>query len=226
VPEGRILLVEDDGAIGESLAGVLRGNGFDTEWVTSGGAALEAGSPPDLVLLDLGLPDLDGLEVCRGLRARWPSVFIVMLTARSEEVDVVLGLEAGADDYVVKPFRLAELLARVRAHLRRRPAGYPAERIVVGNLVVDLGSRRVWLDDGEIVLRSKEFDLLSVLAAEPGRVISRDRIMREVWDQNWYGSTKTLDMHISALRRKLGCDVSEDGLITTVRGQGYRFNAA
>jgi DNA-binding response OmpR family regulator len=224
VASGRLLVVEDDAAIGERLASLLESNGFTTQWAATGAEALAVVQPPDLVVLDLGLPDIDGLDVCRQLRARWPNVFIVILTARTEEVDIVLGLDAGADDYVVKPFRLAELLARVRAHLRRQPTAGDEDRMSIGRFVIDVGARRVWIGVDEITLRTKEFDLLVLLATEAGRVVTRERIMREVWDQNWYGSTKTLDMHISNLRRKLVTDGSE-GPIATVRGVGYRFTS-
>jgi DNA-binding response OmpR family regulator len=175
------------------------------------------------VLLDLGLPDLDGVEVCRRLRAQVPMTTIVILTARSDEIDVVLGLDAGADDYVTKPFRLAELLARVRAHLRRaRPDD--GERMKVGDLDVDVAARRASLGAHDLELRAKEFDLLALLVGEAGRVLTRERIMAEVWDEHWYGSTKTLDMHISSLRRKLG-DGGGAPRITTLRGVGYRLEA-
>jgi DNA-binding response OmpR family regulator len=219
-------VIEDDSAIGASLTGVLESNDFTTQWVTTGAEALAVVSPPDLVVLDLGLPDIDGLEVCRVLRARWPGVFILILTARGEEVDIVVGLDAGADDYVVKPFRLAELLARVRAHLRRQPTAAAGDRLSIGTLVIDVAARRVWVDGDEIALRTKEFDLLTLLASEAGRVVTRDRIMNEVWASTSYGSTKSLDMHISNLRRKLGGDGADDGPIATVRGVGYRFAAS
>jgi DNA-binding response OmpR family regulator len=222
----QVLVVEDDATIGRGLTEALGAHGYETRWATTGAEALEhaAATPPDLVLLDLGLPDLDGVEVCRRLRAQAPMTTIVILTARSDEIDVVLGLDAGADDYVTKPFRLAELLARVRAHLRRaRPDD--GERMKVGNLDVDVGARRVSLGGHDLELRAKEFDLLALLVAEAGRVVTRERIMADVWDEHWYGSTKTLDMHISSLRRKLG-DGSGAPRITTLRGVGYRLEEA
>jgi DNA-binding response OmpR family regulator len=147
---------------------------------------------------------------------------VVILTARKDEVDVVLGLDAGADDYVTKPFRLTELLARVRAHLRRSGGGEGADRIMVGDLVVDRSARRAWVGELEVDLRAKEFDLLALLAGEVGRVVTREQIMSEVWDEHWFGSTKTLDMHISSLRRKL-TDHGGAPPITTLRGVGYRL---
>ena len=217
-------MVEDDSAIGRGLTDALGAQGYEVDWVTGGHEALErAGTTlPDLALLDLGLPDLDGVEVCRRLRALAPSTPIVILTARKDEIDVVLGLYAGADDYVTKPFRLTELQARVRAHLRRSRSGDDAERVAVGDLAIDVSARRAWVGDEEVDLRAKEFDLLALLASEAGRVVTRERIMNEVWDEHWFGSTKTLDMHISSLRRKLG---DRDGVpsIITLRGVGYRL---
>jgi DNA-binding response OmpR family regulator len=220
---GQVLVIEDDAAIGQGLTEALDAHGYEARWATTGTEGLDvaAAAPPDLVLLDLGLPDLDGVEVCRRLRAKAPMTTIVILTARSDEIDVVLGLDAGADDYVTKPFRLTELLARVRAHLRRaRTDG--GGRVVVADLVVDTDARRSFLDGHELELRAKEFDLLALLAGEAGRAVTRERIMAEVWDEHWYGSTKTLDMHISSLRRKLG-DRSGAPRITTLRGVGYRL---
>jgi len=220
---GQILVIEDDAAIGGGLTEALGAHGYEARWATTGieGLELASATPPDLVLLDLGLPDLDGVEVCRRLRAQAPMTTIVILTARSDEVDVVLGLDAGADDYVTKPFRLTELLARVRAHLRRgRPDS--GGRAVVGDLEVDTDARRSFLGGHELELRAKEFDLLALLVGEAGRAVTRERIMAEVWDEHWYGSTKTLDMHISSLRRKLA-DRDGSPRITTLRGVGYRL---
>ncbi|MEY2461529.1 MAG: hypothetical protein QOG30_3359 [Acidimicrobiaceae bacterium] len=219
-----LLLVEDDTKIGKGVAQALVNSGYEVEWVTTGRAALDAAvaEPPALVLLDLGLPDADGVDVCAQLRASVPSATIVILTARTDEIDVVVGLDAGADDYVGKPFRLGELLARVRAHLRRPHRDGLDETFEVGPLVVDMASRRVVCDDREMDLRPKEFDLLALLIANPGRAMPRERIMEEVWDEHWFGSTKTLDMHISALRRKLA-EYSDEVVITTLRGVGYRL---
>jgi DNA-binding response OmpR family regulator len=190
------------------------------DWARTGAAATALLSDDTaLVLLDLGLPDMDGVTVCERLRDARPGVDIVVVSARRDEVDVVLGLDAGADDYVVKPFRLAELLARINARLRRRAV---AGRVRVGALVVDTSSRRAWVGDDEIDLRPKEFDLLAILAADAGHVVDRDRIMREVWDEHWFGSTKTLDIHVSMLRRKLA--PFGPPAITTIRGIGYRLD--
>jgi DNA-binding response OmpR family regulator len=218
----RLLVVEDDEPIARPLCESLRAHGYEVTWVASGVDALaEAAEPVDLVLLDLGLPDLDGLEVCRRLRDQQPQTEIIILTARRDEVDIVLGLDAGADDYLVKPFRLHELLARVRARLRRQPGG--ADVVTVGDLQVDFAARRVHVGELEVERRPKEFDLLALLVRETGRVVTRERIMSEVWDEHWFGSTKTLDVHVSWLRRKLGDGPGRGGLITTVRGVGLRF---
>jgi DNA-binding response OmpR family regulator len=224
----RLMLVEDDQTIGAVLESSLRMHGYQVSWVDTGAAALDrAGRAEfDLVLLDLGLPDLDGVEVCRRLRAAQPQAVLVMLTARREEMDVVVGLEAGADDYLTKPVRLGELLARIRAHLRRGPvAGGGPPQIAVGELRVDVAGRRVSVAGVEIPLRAKEFDLLARLAQEPGVAVSREALMTDVWDAHWYGSTKTLDVHVAALRRKLAAGVPEARAprISTLRGHGYRL---
>jgi DNA-binding response OmpR family regulator len=221
----RILLVEDDVTLGGGLQQALTAQGYPVVWARSGGEALEraAADRTDLVLLDLRLPDLDGVEVCRQLRSRQPALTIVMLTARREEIDVIVGLDAGADDYLTKPFRLGELLARIRAHARRLEPGPPAERVADGDLELDRAARRAWLAGRELDLRPKEFDLLALLMSEAGRAVPRERIMTEVWDEHWFGSTKTLDMHIVALRRKLGDQAEGSGRITTLRGVGYRL---
>jgi DNA-binding response OmpR family regulator len=212
--ETRVLVVEDDRGIAESLVRGLRQAGYAVEDVRSGGAALAAASP-DVVLLDLGLPDIDGVEVCRRLRARSDAA-IIAVTARGEEADRVVALDEGADDYLVKPFGLAELLARIRAVLRRRrPAG--PEIVRHGPLALDLRTRLVSVDGRAVALTPKEFGILECLAADPGRVLSLER----AWDSHWYGPTKVLDVHIAALRRKL--DVP--GLIETVYGHGFRLGA-
>jgi DNA-binding response OmpR family regulator len=217
----RLLLVEDDASIAEPLVAALRREGHDVDWSATGAKGLESVGPEtDLVLLDLGLPDVDGLEVCRQLRNRLPDLPVLMLTARAEEVDAVVGLDAGADDYVTKPFRLAELMARIRAALRRAPAPTVT---AVQDVRLDHAARRAWRGDAELDLSAKEFDLLALLIGEAGRAVTRDRIMREVWDEHWYGPTKTLDMHISWLRKKLGDDPAAPRLITTLRGVGFRF---
>lgn len=221
-----ILVVEDDEPIGRGLQHVLEAQGYGVVWARTGAGALEEArhARHDLVLLDLGLPDMDGLDVCRHIREHEPETTVVILTARVTEIDVVVGLDAGADDYVTKPFRTAELTARVRAHLRRRVANADnTAELTIGDVRIDAGARRAWLADVEITLRVKEFDLLAMLMSEAGRVMTRERIMTDVWDEHWFGSTKTLDMHVSSLRRKLGDPAEAPVLITTLRGVGYRF---
>jgi DNA-binding response OmpR family regulator len=213
-----LLVIEDDDAIGVPLVRGLERSGFDVTRVSTGRAALAA-EGMDLVLLDLGLPDLDGYEVCRQLRAR-SSVPIIVVTARGDEGDRVLGLELGADDYVVKPFGLRELVARVRAVSRRTIGpGEPEGPQRIGALVVDRRTRRVSVGDEEVALAPKEFDLLALLADDPGAVVGRTQIMDEVWDPHWYGPTKTLDVHVASLRKKLG----DPRWIETVRGVGFRL---
>ena len=219
--EASLLIIEDDDAIADALTRVLVGQGHVVDRLARGTGAVRAAAPPiALVILDLGLPDVDGLEVCRRLRASRPELAILILTARGQELDVVAGLDAGADDYLTKPFRLSELLARIRSQLRRgSPADGPADALQVGALRIDRASRRAWLEDAELVLRPKEFDLLTLLAMNPGIALTRSRIMDAVWETSWLGSTKTLDTHVLALRQKLGADA-----ITTLRGVGYRFD--
>src|SRR4051794_16928476 len=193
--------------------------GFDVDRVATGADALSAG-PTDVVLLDLGLPDMDGIDVCRRLRER-SSVPILVVTARDEEADRVIGLELGADDYIVKPFGLRELVARIRAVWRRtaQPPEEPA-RQVLGGLEIDRRARRVFVDGAEVVLAPKEYDLLALLAEEPGALFRRQDILEEVWDPHWYGPTKTLDVHVASLRKKLG----HHDWIETVRGVGLRMH--
>jgi DNA-binding response OmpR family regulator len=219
----RILIVEDDERIGSTLLRALLGNGHDANWEQTGRGALDsvAAARPDLVLLDLGLPDLDGLDVCRQIHHGDATIDIVMLTARDEELDVVVGLDAGAIDYITKPFKLAELLARIRAQLRRAEPRAQS-RSSAGDLVIDVHARRAWLHQNELQLRAKEFDLLARLVADAGNAVSRETLMSDVWDEHWFGSTKTLDFHIAALRRKLDARDAESR-ITTLRGVGYRF---
>ena len=230
----QVLVIEDDETIGQHLQSGLQGNGYDASWCRTGetGLTQARASRPNVVLLDLGLPDIDGVEVARILRAEQPDLLIVILTARSDEIDVVVGLDAGADDYLVKPFNLTVLLARLRAHLRRRPdAATDTEPIHLADLVVDTAARRCLLGDREIELRPKEFELLVALARHPGVAVSREDLMAQVWDENWFGSTKTLDVTMAALRRRISeatapSNGPEDlGLprIKTLRGHGYRL---
>lgn len=215
----RLLIVEDEDAIAEPLAEGLRREGFEVERAANGAQALAAG-PVDLVLLDLRLPDRDGLDICRELRQR-SSVPIIVVTARGEEADRVVGLELGADDYVVKPFGLRELIARIRAVSRRARGEPEAGSVRIGDLEVDVRARRAQLAGRELELTPKEFDLLAALAGDPGAAVSRRRLLEEVWETSWYGSTKTIDVHVAALRRKLG----DSGWIETVRGVGFRLRA-
>lgn len=223
-----ILLVEDDPTIGRSLEQALAAEGYRVTLAADGAAARAAFTAdcPDLVLLDLGLPDVEGVELCREMRAAGPASSIIVLTARREEADIVVGLDAGADDYVTKPFRLAELLARVRAHLRGPKTEPQPEHLEAGDLRIDVAARRAWVGAHEIPLRPREHDLLVLLASEPGRVITRERIMEEVWDEHWYGSTKTLDVHVSSLRRKLTAypELSAPRIVALPR-VGYRLDA-
>jgi DNA-binding response OmpR family regulator len=213
-----VLIVEDDDAIAEPLATGLRREGFEVARAATASEAL-AERPSDVVLLDLGLPDRDGYDLCRELRAR-SDVPIIVVTARSDEVDRVLGLELGADDYVVKPFGFRELVARIRAVIRRRaPRSSDDGRLTVGDLVVDTRTHTVRLGGQQIDLTPKEFDLLTALAEDPGAVCTRQRLIDEVWDPHWYGPTKTLDVHVAALRKKLG----DATWIETVRGVGFRL---
>jgi two-component system, OmpR family, response regulator RegX3 len=215
----RVLIVEDEDAIAEPLAEGLRREGFDVARAGTGADALAA-PPVDVVLLDLRLPDRDGLDVCRELRAR-SAVPIIVVTARGEEADRVVGLELGADDYVVKPFGLRELIARIRAVTRRSRGGQEAAIIRIGELEVDTRARRAHVADRQLDLTQKEFDLLAALARDPGAVLSRRRLLEDVWETSWYGSTKTIDVHVAALRRKLG----DPAWIETVRGVGFRLRA-
>jgi DNA-binding response OmpR family regulator len=219
-----ILVVEDDETIWRGLNQALTAQGYRVTLASTGAAALDAvdlAEEPDLVLLDLGLPDMDGIEVCRRLRVRHPEATVVMLTARSEEIDIVLGLDAGADDYLTKPFHLSELLARIRAHLRRQVTTGSVTTADIGDLHIDFAAHRVKVHGEDVLLRAKEFDLLTILVRDVGNVLTREVILDEVWDISWPGSSRTLDQHISSLRRRLG-DVGEH--IVTVRGVGFRFD--
>ena len=223
----RILLVEDDDGIARPLLAALEADGYEMVRVSSGRDALVAARDVEAVVLDLGLPDLDGVEVCRRLRRDLGSDLpILVLTARTTETDVVVGLDAGADDYVAKPFRLAELQARLRALLRRASAGRPGDDAAVlqaQDIRIDRGARRVWQGVRELDLAPKEFDLLTLLLSRAGTVVERDEVARRVWDTRWIGDSKTIDVHVSSLRRKLGDDPSRPRYITTVRGVGLRF---
>jgi two-component system, OmpR family, response regulator RegX3 len=214
----RVLVVEDDDAIAEPLTEGLTREGFEVRRVRTGAEALIV-EEPDLVLLDLGLPDIDGYSVCQQLRVR-SAVPILVITARGAEVDRVVGLELGADDYIVKPFGFRELVARIRAVMRRTSDAPLSEQVqVLGGLTLDRRSRRVFVDGKEVTLSPKEFDLLALLAEDPGAVVTRQTILEEVWDPHWYGPTKTVDVHVASLRRKLG----RPEWIETVRRVGLRL---
>jgi DNA-binding response OmpR family regulator len=217
----RVLIVEDEDAIALPLAEGLRREGFDVDRAATGAEALDA-AEPDIVLLDLRLPDMDGLDVCRRLRER-SQLPIIIVTARGEEADRVVGLELGADDYVVKPFGLRELIARIRAVTRRSDEPEQvAATLRVGELEVDERTRRAFLGGAELGLTPKEFELLAALCRDPGAAVSRRRLLEEVWDTTWSGSSKTIDVHVAGLRRKLG----DAGWIETVRGIGFRLRAS
>lgn len=228
----RVLFVEDERGIAEPFSKALSREGFEPVVARTAARALELAADGDwaIVLLDLSLPDGDGRDVCRAIR-RASSVPILMLTARGTEADRIVGLELGADDYVVKPFSGAEVIARIRAILRRtgratpETATTPAEPVQVGELEVDVAARRVRLGGEELTLARKEFDLLAELVRHAGRVVTREDLMARVWDENWFGSTKTLDVHIRWLRQKLGDDPTAPRYLHTVRGVGFRFTA-
>ncbi len=235
-----MLVVEDDALIASSLQRALAAHGYEAAVCAHVAEArvLIDGHPPDLVLLDLGLPDGDGSEVAAHVARHHPTIPVIVLTARATEIDVVLGLESGAVDYVVKPFRLAELLARIASHLRLRDAlsggaaptpgsgRDPGRVLAVGDLAVDRGSRTVTVTGEPVALRPKEFDLLERLARDAGTVITREQLITEVWDEHWWGSTKTLDVHVNSIRRKLGEQAGQPSRISTVRGVGYRLELA
>ncbi|MBJ7471239.1 MAG: response regulator transcription factor [Solirubrobacteraceae bacterium] len=228
-----VLLVEDESSIAVPFASALRREGFEPVIAATAKEARAAWrvSRPAVVLLDLTLPDGDGRQLVGDLRGELGDVPVIMVTARGTETDRIVGLELGADDYVVKPFSSAEVAARIRAVLRRAatsPAGArdEAERLEADGLVIDLAARTVVLDGAPIVLSRKEFDLLARLAGDAGRTVTREALMRDVWDENWFGSTKTLDVHIAAVRRHLGDDAASPRFIHTVRGVGFRFAAS
>jgi two-component system, OmpR family, response regulator RegX3 len=228
----RVLFVEDEASIYEPFSKALAREGFEPVVARTAARALELAEDGDfaIVLLDLTLPDGHGRDVCRALR-RSSSVPILMLTARGTEADRIVGLELGADDYVVKPFSGGEVIARIRAILRRAKPVAPGDAepapgpVTVGALEVDVASRRAHLDGDELQLSRKEFDLLSELIRHAGRVVTREQLMDRVWDENWFGSTKTLDVHVRWLRQKLGDDPADPRYLHTVRGVGFRFTA-
>jgi len=224
---GRVLLVEDESSIADPFARALARNGFQPTIARTASEALRlcGETDPDVVLLDLTLPDGDGRDVCRELR-RVSNVPIIMLTARGTVTDRIVGLELGADDYVVKPFAVEEVISRIRAVLRRgRDPARTSGKVTVGDLLLDRDAHRVWLGGVELDLTRKEFELLARLACDAGKVVSRETLMSDVWDMNWFGSTKTLDVHIAGLRRKLGDPPEEGRYIQTVRGVGFRLAA-
>lgn len=216
-----VLLAEDDAAISEPLTRALRRQGYDVHVADTGPAALRGARGSDLVVLDLGLPGLDGVEVCRTLRSEGSPVPVLMLTARASEIDTVIGLDAGADDYVSKPFRTAELMARIRALLRRGQT--ETEVLTAQDVQIDVAARRVWQGEHEISVSQRQFDLLTFLVRRAGTVVTRDELMRQVWQTSWIGSTKTVDMHVSWLRKALADDPATPRYIATVRGVGFRF---
>ena len=223
----RVLVVEDEEDIAFPLVRTLEREGYDVGWVDSGQKALDelVTRTTEVLILDLGLPDMDGLEVCKQARAAGYEGAIMIVTARAGELDRVVGLDYGADDYLAKPFGLAELQARVRALLRRTGAGQGAgSDEPEGGLRIDVGARRVYAGDTEVPLTGKEFDVLSILAANKDKVVSRGRLMADVWDENWYGSTKTLDVTIGRLRQKLESQGVTERVVA-VRGVGFRLEA-
>jgi two-component system response regulator RegX3 len=230
ISKKRVLVIEDERPIAEPLADALRREGFDVQLAATAADGLEAFSArsPDIVLLDVMLPDGDGRDVLRQIRQA-SRVPVVMVSARGEEMDRVLGLELGADDYVTKPFSAAELVARMRAVLRRsaaEPAGVASGLLESGDVAMNLDTRTVTRGGQPVDLTVKEFELLRVLLGSAGRLVKRGDLVSEVWDPNWFGSTKTLDVHVSSLRRKLGDDPAAPRYIHTVRGVGFRFSSA
>lgn len=219
----RVLVVEDEEDIAFPLVRTLEREGYDVSWVDSGQKALDTlSSAPEVVILDLGLPDIDGLEVCRRAREAGFEGAIMIVTARAGELDRVVGLDYGADDYLAKPFGLAELQARVRALLRRTSTATATEKQATDGLRIDVEARRVYAGTEEVPLTGKEFEVLNILAANRDKVVSRGRLMADVWDENWYGSTKTLDVTIGRLRQKLE-SVGVTDRVVAVRGVGFRL---
>jgi two-component system response regulator RegX3 len=219
----RVLLVEDEPSISEPFARALEREGFDAVVARTAAEARDAArASPDIILLDLMLPDADGRDLARELRAHSETP-IIIVSARGSQIDRVVGLELGADDYVVKPFAVAEVVARIRAVLRRTRPRSRTGRLTAGGVTIDTAARKAWQGERELALTRKEFDLLTRLVREPGHVVTREDLMSDVWDVNWFGSTKTLDVHMTSLRRKLGDDPTAPRHIETVRGVGFRF---
>jgi DNA-binding response OmpR family regulator len=220
----RILLVDDEPALLDTLAYNLRSSGYDVVTAADGASALEEArsAAPDLIILDLMLPEIDGLTVCRSLRATSDTPILV-LTARSGELDKIVGLESGADDYMTKPFSLGELQARIRALLRRAGPHWQGDELRSGNLLLSVSGRKAFLNEEELVLTPKEFSLLAELMRHQGAVLSRDLLLTRVWGYDYYGDSRTVDVHIRWLREKIESDPSSPERIVTVRGIGYRF---
>ena len=225
----RILIVEDDPAIAAFVQTALEREGFETEMVRRGDTALARAEAlsPDLILLDLMLPGLDGLQVCQALRRRSQYIPIIMLTAKDDDVDKIVGLEMGADDYITKPFKLRELLARIRALLRlvQHSAGSDSRSLHYGSLEINIESRTVTRDGRLVSLSPKEFDLLALLASRPRRVFGRETLLEKVWGYDYAGETRTVDVHIQRLRQKIEADPHEPRFLVTVRSIGYKFEA-
>lgn len=225
----RILIVEDDPAIAAFVQTALEREGFETEMVQRGDTALARvqARTPDLLLLDLMLPGLDGLQVCQALRRRSQYIPIIMLTAKDDDVDKIVGLEMGADDYITKPFKLRELLARIRALLRlvQHSAGSDSRSLRYGSLEINIESRTVTRDGRLVSLSPKEFDLLALLASKPRRVFGRETLLEKVWGYDYAGETRTVDVHIQRLRQKIEADPHEPRFLVTVRSIGYKFEA-
>ena len=223
----KILVVDDEQSIRELLEFNLKKNGYETLTAADGREALQKAEGTDLILLDLMLPEIDGIEVCRRLKtaAKTADIPIIMLTAKAEEVDRIIGLEMGADDYVAKPFSMRELMARIKAVLRRSSSSdrNNSNVLVIGRLKIDFASYKVWLDDATVPLTPKEFDLLKLLVTNQGRAFSRDELLERVWGYEYYGDTRTVDVHIRHLRSKLAADEALSNAIETVRGVGYLF---
>jgi DNA-binding response OmpR family regulator len=224
----RILVVEDETSIAAFVQTALEREGFVVQLVSNGAAALAqiGANLPDLILLDLMLPGMDGFDVCRQVRARGPYIPIVMLTARSEDVDKIVGLELGADDYITKPFNVRELIARVRAVLRlthQAGTGPGQDRLQVGQVVIDRASRTVAVAGRRIALTPKEFDLLATLAWDRGRVFGREMLLERVWGYDYMGESRTVDVHMQRLRHKIESDPAHPRYLLTVRGVGYKF---